>query len=249
MTMEWDPHQYDKFRAAREQPFDDVVALIEKVPRPRIVDLGCGPGSLTRKLLDHFPDGEVVGLDSSEAMLKKAYELSAPGLSFTQLDIEAFAGGAVGGSFDVIFSNAALHWVLDHATLLPKIAARLSARGQLAVQLPSDGYNSTRKIFADVAGWRHEMGTLDIADYAQLLYEAGLAGQVVFEKIYPHILPDADAVLEWAKGTALLPYLQALPPAQHGPYIEEVRKRLHARYPEKPVFFPFRRIIFYARRA
>jgi trans-aconitate 2-methyltransferase len=248
--MEWDPQQYDKFRAAREQPFADVVALIQKVPRPRIVDLGCGAGNLTRKLLEHFPDGEIVGIDSSAAMLQKAHELSAPGLGFEQLDIEAFAGGGgTGGSFDVIFSNAALHWVLDHATLLPKLFARLSARGQIAVQLPSDDYNSTRRIFADVAGWRHDMATLDIAEYAQLLYAAGLDDQVVFEKIYPHILPDADAVLEWAKGTALLPYLQALPPAQHGPYLAEVRKRLHARYPEKPVFFPFRRIIFYARRA
>ena len=72
---------------------------------------------------------------------------------------------------------------------------------------------------------------------------------MVFEKIYPHVLADADAMLEWAKGTALLPYLERLPPAQHAPYLEEVRRRLHARHPERPVFFPFRRIIFYARRA
>ena len=117
------------------------------------------------------------------------------------------------------------------------------------MQLPADDYNSTRKIFADVAGWRHEMATLDIAEYAQLLYAAGLADPMVFEKVYPHVLADADAVLEWAKGTALLPYLERLPPAQHAPYLEEVRRRLHARYPERPVFFPFRRIIFYARRA
>jgi trans-aconitate 2-methyltransferase len=81
------------------------------------------------------------------------------------------------------------------------------------------------------------------------LYAAGLADPTVFEKIYPHVLPDADAVLEWAKGTALLPYMERLPPAQHPPYLEEVRRRLHARYPERPVFFPFRRIIFYGRRA
>lgn len=248
--MEWNPQQYDKFRAAREQPFADVVALIRPVERPRIVDLGCGPGNLTKRLLDHFPAADVVGIDSSPAMLQKARELAAAGLAFVQLDIAAFAeGGALDGSFDVIFSNAALQWVPDHATLIGKLVARLSARGQIAVQLPSDEYNSTRKIFADVAGWRHEMATLDIAEYAQLLYAAGLADPNVFEKIYPHVLPDADAVLEWARGTALLPYLERLPPAQHGPYLEEVRRRLHARYPERPVFFPFRRIIFHARRA
>ena len=95
--------------------------------------------------------------------------------------------------------------------------ARLSARGQIAVQLPSDDYNSARTIFADVAGWRYEMGTLDIGAYAELLFAAGLGDLDVFEKIYPHVLADADAMLEWAKGTALLPYLERLPPAQPRP--------------------------------
>jgi len=216
----------------------------------RVVDLGCGPGALTRKLAARFADAEIVGIDSSPAMLRKANEVATSGLRFVEGSIEAFAdGGVLDGPFDLIFSNAALHWVPDHATLVPKLVARLTARGQLAVQLPADEYNSTRKIFADVAGWRHEMATLDIAEYAQLLYAAGLADPVVFEKIYPHVLADADAVLEWARGTALLPYIERLPPAQHAPYLEEVRRRLHARYPERPVFFPFRRIIFYARRA
>lgn len=248
--MEWNPQQYEKFQSAREQPFADVLALIAPMDKPRIVDLGCGTGTLTRKLRDHFGDCDVVGIDSSAAMLERARELAKAGLSFVQLDIDAFAaGGTLDGSFDLVFSNAALHWVPDHVALIPKLVARLAARGQIAVQLPSDDYNSTRKIFSDVAGWRHEMATLDIAEYARLLYAAGMADPVVFEKIYPHILPDADAVLEWAKGTALLPYLERLPPAQHGPYLEEVRRRLHARYPERPVFFPFRRIIFHARRA
>src|SRR6185312_5180877 len=250
MPMEWDPKQYDKFRSAREQPFEDVVALIRPTAGMRVVDLGCGPGNLTRKLAERFGDAEVIGVDSSAPMLEKAREHVAPRLSFVSGAIEAFAdGGVVGGAFDVIFSNAALHWVPEHKALLPKLIARLSPRGQIAVQLPADDYNSARTIFADVAGWRYEMATLDIAAYAELLFAGGLDGIDVFEKIYPHVLPDADAMLEWAKGTALLPYLERLPPAQHAPYLEEVRRRLHARHPERPVFFPFRRIIFYARRA
>ena len=248
--MEWDPKQYDKFRGAREQPFDDVVALIRPDAGMRIVDLGCGPGNLTRKLADRFGDAEVVGIDSSAPMLEKARELAVPRLSFVSGAIEAFAdGGVVDGSFDVLFSNAALHWVPGHQALVPKLIARLSPRGQLAVQLPADDYNSARTIFADAAGWRYEMATLDIGAYAELLFAGGLADINVFEKIYPHVLADADAMLEWARGTALLPYLERLPPAQHAPYLEEVRRRLYARYPERPVFFPFRRIIFYARRA
>ncbi len=248
--MDWNPQQYEKFRGAREQPFDDVVALIAPAPRLRIVDLGCGTGTLTRKLAARFTDAEVIGVDSSAAMLKKAADEADPRLRFVEATIEELAaGGAVDGTFDVIFSNSALHWVADHETLIGKLAARLGARGQLAVQLPSEGYASARTIFSDVAGWRYELATLDISAYAQLLYAAGFAEPLVFEKVYPHVLADADAVLEWSKGTALLPYLERLPPAQHAPYLEEVRRRLHARFPERPVFFPFRRIIFYARRA
>jgi trans-aconitate 2-methyltransferase len=249
--MEWNPQQYDKFRAAREQPYVDVMALLaDPGPRARIVDLGCGPGSLTVKLAARFADADIVGLDASAPMLAKAAELGGPRLRFVTATIEDFAaGGVVDGSFDLIFSNSALHWVPDHATLIGKLVARLSPRGQLAVQLPSDDYSPSRTIFADVAGWRYEAATLDIAAYAQLLYAAGLPDPIVLEKIYPHILDDADAVLEWAKGAALLPYLERLPPAQHAPYLEEVRRRLHARYPERPVFFPFRRIIFHGRRA
>jgi trans-aconitate 2-methyltransferase len=246
--VDWNPEQYGKFGAEREAPVADLVKLIAAVSGMRVVDLGCGPGRITRQLAGALPQATMIGIDSSPAMLSAAS--ASGGAEYVEGTIEAFAdGGVVDGDFDLIFSNSALHWVPDHAAVLPKLAARLRPGGQIAVQLPADDFNSTRKIFADVAGWRHEMATLDIAEYAQLLYAAGLADPTVFEKIYPHVLPDADAVLEWAKGTALLPYMERLPPAQHPLYLEEVRRRLHARYPERPVFFPFRRIIFYGRRA
>lgn len=244
--MEWNPQQYAKFGAEREAPFADLMALI--APARRVVDLGCGAGALTRRLAAALPEASVVGIDSSPQMLDKA--VAAGGPRYVAASIEAFAdGGVVDGEFDLIFSNSALHWVADHDVLLPKLAARLAPSGQLVAQLPADEYNSARSIFADVAGWRHRMATLDIGAYARILHGAGLGALTVYEKIYPHTLADAEAVLEWAKGTALLPYLERLPPAQHAPFLDEVRRRLQVRHPEKPVFFPFRRIIFYGRRA
>lgn len=247
--MDWDPQQYEKFVGPREQPATDLLALVDKRARMRVVDLGCGPGNVTRRLVEALPGAEVLAIDSSPSMLARAAELPRPGLRYVLQTIEDWAAEE-GASFDLVFSNAALHWVADHAAVLPRILGRVAPGGQVAVQLPADDYNPMRAVFADAAGWRHQMGTLDIAAYAEILHRAGFgAALTVFEKIYPHLLADADAVLEWAKGSALLPYLERLPPAQHAPYLDEVRRRLHVCYPERPVFFPFRRVIFYGRRA
>src|SRR3954447_26279021 len=82
IEMEWDPKQYDKFRAARELPFADVVALIEPMPQIRVVDLGCGPGTLTRSLAGRFADADIVGLHSAVPMLAKANEVATSALPF-----------------------------------------------------------------------------------------------------------------------------------------------------------------------
>lgn len=250
--MQWNPQQYDKFAAARAQPLIDLLALIQPAPRLRVVDLGCGPGALTARLGEALPEADVLGLDNSAEMLTAASSLERPGLRFELQTIEEFADAKDDGrraDFDLIFSNAALQWVSGHGALLPKLWARLRPGGQLAVQLPADDYNPARLVFADVAGWRYEMGTLDIAAYATLLHKLGAAEQVVYEKIYPHVLADADAVFEWARGTALLPYLARLPEAQRPRYLDDVRARLAEVYSERPVFFPFRRVVFWARRA
>src|SRR5689334_23869009 len=117
--MEWNPAQYGKFQSAREQPFDDVVSLLHGGSSLRIVDLGCGPGGLTKRLEQRFTDADVFGIDSSGPMLTEASKLKSPRLQFVAGKIEQFAdGGVVGGEFDIIFSNAALHWVDGHEVLL-----------------------------------------------------------------------------------------------------------------------------------
>src|SRR4051812_49447982 len=98
----------------------------------RIVDLGCGTGELTAELHQKLQARETLGIDSSAAMLARAP--SAPGLRFEQQDIGHFD---VAGKFDLIFSNAALHWVPDHPELLRRVTALLNPAGQIAVQMPA----------------------------------------------------------------------------------------------------------------
>src|SRR3954464_1515368 len=123
MTDTWDPQQYEKFRRERERPFDDLLSILRAAPNLRVVDLGCGTGQQTRALHERLHARETIGIDSSPKMLKdQPTDRSAP-LRFEVGTIEMFPDRR--GPFDVIFSNAALHWVDDHATLLPRLAAAL----------------------------------------------------------------------------------------------------------------------------
>src|SRR5690349_4562868 len=129
----WSPDQYEKFKSERAQPFRDLLALIEHRPRMRVVDFGCGTGELTRELHEHLHAEETLGIDSSETMLLKSASFGTEMLRFERGDIEGFVTDR---PYDLVFSNAALHWVEDHERLFARLAGFLSPHGQLAVQMP-----------------------------------------------------------------------------------------------------------------
>ena len=104
--MSWDPAQYERFKDERAQPFRDLASLIERRPRMRVADLGCGTGELTRELHDQLAAEETIGIDNSETMLLKSRSFGSEALRFEKGDAEAFVTDR---PFDLIFSNAALH--------------------------------------------------------------------------------------------------------------------------------------------
>jgi trans-aconitate 2-methyltransferase len=122
MTDTWDPAQYDKFEREREQPFFDLLAFVRRGPAMRVADLGCGTGKLTRTLHEQLAARETVGIDRSSSMLAKAHDgAPVPGLSFEAGTIESFVTQtSPPAPWDLIFSNAALHWVDDHHSLIPR---------------------------------------------------------------------------------------------------------------------------------
>src|SRR3954464_13946097 len=113
MSDTWDPAQYDRFQREREQPFHDLLELIQPRAGMRIVDLGCGTGKLTRTLHQRLAAAETLGIDRSDSMLADVRQRAPPpGLHFSVGTIEAFGTeSSSAGGWDVIFSNAALHWV------------------------------------------------------------------------------------------------------------------------------------------
>src|SRR2546421_4999390 len=166
----WSPDQYDKFKSERQQPFHDLAALVEHRPRMRVVDFGCGTGELTRALHDQLQAEETVGIDNSETMLLKSASFGTEMLRFERGDIERFVTDR---PYDLVFSNAALHWVVDHESLLARLTSFLTARGQIAIQMPANDEHASHRVAAALA---EEFGVeprrdylLPVERYAQLL--------------------------------------------------------------------------------
>ena len=251
--MPWDPNLYHKFQAERSAPFFDLLALVEVRPNLRVVDLGCGTGELTRKLADTLPNSKVLGLDSSPQMLARAAS------SFAGLNLNFQEGdqSQLTGEWDLILSNAALHWSEYHSELIPRLYERLAPGGQIAVQVPSNHNHISHQIYRETAseemfkfilnGFQRYAPVLPIDDYARILFRCGAENIVVFEKVYAHILENSDAVVEWISGTALVPYFERL--GKHkAQFVDAIRTKMSAAMPDSPVFYPFRRTFFSARK-
>ena len=251
--MSWDPQRYEQFKRERAAPFEDLMSLINVRESMSVIDLGCGPGPLTKRLADALPGSDVLGIDSSAEMLASAQQLARPGLRFEQRAIED-----VDGEFDLVFSHAALQWVPEHSALIPKLLSRVRPGGQLAVQMPSNFSHPTHTIIDEVGaeepfksglnGYVHSWSVLGVEQYADLMFASGATDQTVFEKVYPHVLEDADALADWMSGTALVPYMERLPDELHERFMEAYRVRLREHFTTTPVFFGFRRILFVASR-
>jgi trans-aconitate 2-methyltransferase len=250
--MPWNPEQYHKFQSERSAPFYDLLALVDVRPDLKVIDLGCGTGELTRELADKLPNSDVTGLDSSPQMLEKAASFQRPGLVFIQGDQAVLTG-----EWDLIFSNAALHWSENHAELIPYLYGKLAPGGQIAVQIPSNHNHISHQIYRQTAdeemfkfilnGFQRYAPVLKIDDYTRIFFQSGAEDIVVFEKVYAHVLEDADAVVEWISGTALVPYFERLGKYKDE-FVQSVREKMRAAMPDRPVFYPFRRTFFSARK-
>lgn len=250
---DWNPTQYERFKDERSRPFHDLLALVEPRTWMYCVDLGCGTGELTRHLHQHLTARATVGVDSSPAMLQKAAAFAQPGLSFAQADIATFAPP---GPLDLVFSNAALHWLNDHEALLARLAGWLAPTGQLAIQVPSNNDHIAHQLAHRVAarpefagpmqGYARHWPVLAPEHYATLLHRLGFARQSVRLQVYLHVMESPDAVIEWVKGTLLTDYEKRLGADLFTEYLRQYRAALRTELGEvRPYAYAFKRVLMW----
>ena len=250
--MRWDPAQYGKYATERAQPFLDLISRIGDVRPRRVVDVGCGPGTLTALLAERWPDAVVEGIDSSAEMIAQAEMLASERLTFRVADAATWTPPP---DTDVLVSNATLQWVPDHPRLLAQWARALPSGAWLAVQVPGNftaPSHTVMRELAESAQWRdrlngvlrHHDSVLEPEAYARLLLDAGAETVDAWETTYIHLLQGDDPVLEWVRGTGLRPVLAALPADAAAEFERTYAATLRAAYPrtEHGTFFPFRRI-------
>jgi trans-aconitate 2-methyltransferase len=256
-TRDWDPGLYLKFERERTQPAIDLAYKI-RIENPwRIADIGCGPGNSTRVLARRWPSALITGVDNSPSMLDRA-RAADPGRTWIIADARVYEPDA---PFDIVFSNAALQWMPDHETLIPRLFGMVAAGGALAVQLPAFNRMPLGIAIRNIAGhpeWRERMAggeaaltCLELAHYYAIL--ARLSARVdLWETRYIHVMDDPGSIIEWSRGTGMRPFLDRLDGADERARFEKaVLGEIENDYPAMEngrVLFPFIRIFFIAYR-
>jgi len=253
----WDPNKYLRFSDERTRPAVDLVSRISLDAPGTIIDLGCGPGNSTQVLRRRWPMALVSGLDRSPVMIASARQ-SHPDQEWVLGDIE---GWSAARPYDVVFSNAALQWVREHAPLTRHLFAQVAAGGALAFQVPSAAYSPVRAFIHEIARDKTWASRMDRARGAltmeapHVYYDAlapGARSVDVWETEYCHVMESPSAIVEWISSTGLRPFVEALD-------TDEERQRFVALLTERVtdefgtrsdgrVLFPFKRtfVIAYA---
>lgn len=262
--MTWNPAQYLQYEGERLRPALDLIARIAIATPGLVVDLGCGAGNVARMLAARWPTARIAGVDGDESMLARARAATAsdPRYTWTRADIGAWRPDAPA---NVVFSNAALHWLDDHRRLFPRLMASVAPGGVLAVQMPDNFEAPSHVALFDTAQssrWAPRLSTLVRAHPVSPLadYHAWLAPHAVtldlWRTTYIQRLTDRDdgehPVVAWLRGAALTPFLAALSPAEQDAFVADYASRVAPAYPrgdEGTTLFPFSRIFIVAQRS
>ena len=240
MQEGWNPDIYLRYKSYRARPALDLIQQIPLDVDGPIIDLGCGPGNITRLLKEKWPDHLVYGVDKSETMLAKAREaFGKSSVNWQQGDITSWRPDE---EFALVFSNAALHWVENHKQIIPRLMNAITPGGYLAFQIPiteDAPYQVCIRETVFSEPWRNKLAKawmyknpLEPGPLYDLLTPFSKSVDI-WVTDYHHVLEGESPVAEWIMGTGLTPYLAELKDSEKEEFISEYTARIIDTYPKQ----------------
>lgn len=234
MTHEFDGRKYEKASAHQRQWGTRLIAELDLRGHEHVLDLGCGDGALTAQIAARLPQGEALGIDASQGMIDAARPKERGNLRVLLMNIDDLDFVA---RFDVIFSNAALHWVKDHRRLWRNVCRALRPAGRVRFNFAAEGncrhlFKVIRQAmtlpqfatrFADFE-WPWYMPPVD--QYATLVRSYGLEDARIWPENRDTAFPDVNALIAWIDQPSLVPFLAHLPADARTPFREFVVMRM-----------------------
>lgn len=231
--VNWNSNQYMKFNNERTQPSVDLINRLSCNPNS-ILDIGCGAGNSTNQLYIRFSSANILGVDSSDDMLKKA-ENDYPNIAFKKCNIPDDLDSL--DNFDLIFSNACLQWIPDHEKLLPKIMSNLNVDGIFAVQMPLVFQAPFYKILGNLVENEKWVKLKNINNFHNLspektydILSASSKKVTMWDTTYYHIVPNFDSVIDWYSGSGLRPYLDVLSEDERKEFLYDLKMQIKKEY-------------------
>jgi trans-aconitate 2-methyltransferase len=238
-STDWSAAQYLKFEDDRTRPARDLLAQVPLARVATAVDIGCGPGNSTELIVRRFPDAKVSGFDSSANMLEQAKKRLAQ-CEFALADVTSWTPPP---ETDLLFGNAVFQWIPNHAEIMGRLLDSLPSGGVLAVQMPDNTKEPTHMLMAEFAKsgpWANNQALAEAArgDLAEpaVYYDAlrpHCSRVDIWQTIYQHIMPNAEAIVEWFKGSALRPFLAALTPEEGQEFLAAYTAAVARQYPKR----------------
>ncbi|MGN0538655.1 MAG: methyltransferase domain-containing protein [Candidatus Fimenecus sp.] len=230
--MSWDSTQYLKFSNERQQPCNDLISRLNG-DFNKILDLGCGPGNSTQNLLKRYKNATIIGLDSDDNMLERARE-EHQNISF----VKGFAPKALNSfsqKFDLVFSNACIHWIDNQEELIDKVYEILNDKGVFAVQIPltdeSYFYKNLYRLIEEK--WTKLKSINNFHNLSPDGYYNTLIKRFnkvnIWRSDYYHTV-GKELVIEWYKGSGLKPYLDLLDENEQIEFLNDLQLIINTNY-------------------
>jgi len=219
MAHDFDGEKYAQASAHQKEWGMRLVSELGLTGSERVLDLGCGDGAITAQIADSLPSGSVVGIDASQGMIDATHANERANCRFILMDINNLDFTE---SFDVVFSNATLHWIKDHRRLYCNVTRFLRAGGRIRFNFGGDGncvhfFKVIREAmaaddfapyFADFE-WPWYMPSVE--EYTQLVKSCGLGDAHVWGEIADRYFPDVESMIGWLEQPSLVPFLEHIP--------------------------------------